>query len=451
MGRYSRLQVSVLILLLSIISSSTVHAATLHPVSSISKALQSGRGVMPSGLTVQRAQQIDTMLLRSSVELSLRGTPVAVTRGANLSVSGLARGAVSLIKNGNPIKVIATAAVASAIAQIPGSSIQDGMPVKQPASGPADYFTHTYVSQKRFGTAYQACVYGAFSSTTPPPGNTVRVVNGSCEITTINTTPPTRYHGSAVQHRQTCYFGHTDYYCNAAGTLVPYIDADYEVLESTIVSREPSPDEVRDLWYAICGGDGDCLGSYTSNPTLTGPASIQGPKTTTTSTGPDGTTTTTKDTKYDLDYSNPDGVVVRERTTTTTTNPDGSTNTDVTVDDGPIVEAQPEDQLDLNGEFTDSPFPEVEPFYEQKYPDGFRGVWDARKAEFEDSAFMEFLGSFVPSFSGSCPAWSINVNIASWAQLGIHHFQSLCWVFDFIKVVLLVSAAFLCRALIFGG
>jgi len=144
-------------------------------------------------------------------------------------------------------------------------------------------------------------------------------------------------------------------------------------------------------------------------------------------------------------------VVVRDRTTTTTTDPDGNTTTDTTVDTGPVVGAKPEDDADLDGSFTDTPFPEVEPFYEQKYPDGLGGVWAARKAEFEDSAFMDFLGSFVPSFSGSCPAWSFNVNVASWAQFGIHDFQSLCWVFDFVKVVLLVSAAFLCRALIFGG
>jgi len=118
-----------------------------------------------------------------------------------------------------------------------------------------------------------------------------------------------------------------------------------------------------------------------------------------------------------------------------------------------VVVAPPsqDNSPDLDGSFSDTPFPEVDPFYEQKYPDGLEGVWSARKAELEDSAFVEFLGSFVPSFSGSCPGWSVNVNVASWAQFGIHDFQSLCWVFDFVKVVLLVSAAFLCRALIFGG
>jgi len=453
MGIHTRYTTAVLILLVALATASTAHAATLHPVPSIARALAAGpSGVMPSGLTVQRSQQLGVMLLKANTQLALgSGAVVPVTRGASLSVSGLARTAVATIKNGNPAKILATAAVTGAIALIPGSEIRDGMPVKQPQSGPADYYTHSYVSNRRFGTAQQACIFGAFGQTTIPSGNSIRVVNGSCEITTVNTTPPTRFHGSAVAHRQTCYYGHTDYYCNPAGTWVPYIDADYDVLESTIVSRDPSPDEARDLWYAICGGDGSCLGSYTSDPTLDGPSSVQGPKTTTTSTGPSGTTTTTKDTQHDLDYSNPDGVVVRDRTTTTTTEPDGNTTTDTTVDTGPVVGAKPDDQSDFEGSFTDTPFPEVEPFYEQKYPDGLEGVWASRKAEFEDSAFMDFLGSFVPSFSGSCPGWSVNVNIASWAQFGIHDFQSLCWVFDFVKVVLLVSAAFLCRALIFGG
>src|SRR5690606_5892821 len=128
-------------------------------------------------------------------------------------------------------------------------------------------------------------------------------------------------------------------------------------------------------------------------------------------------------------------------------------------DTGPVTPADPfvtpgsgvSPDPDFEGTFSDTPFPDIEPFYQQKYPDGLQGAWNSRKAEFEDSAFMEFLSSFIPSFSGSCPGWSMNVNIASWASFGIHEFQSLCWVFDFIKVVLLVSAAFLCRALIFGG
>ena len=43
------------------------------------------------------------------------------------------------------------------------------------------------------------------------------------------------------------------------------------------------------------------------------------------------------------------------------------------------------------------------------------------------------------------------MNIASWANYGYQQFGSICYVLDFVKAILMVSALFLCRALIFGG
>lgn len=57
---------------------------------------------------------------------------------------------------------------------------------------------------------------------------------------------------------------------------------------------------------------------------VTGPASVPGETTTSTITGPSGTTTRTRTTTYDLDYSG-DTVTVTPKTVTTTTTPDGTT------------------------------------------------------------------------------------------------------------------------------
>lgn len=462
MGIYTRYTTAVLtLLLLAIATASTARAATIHPVPSIAKALAAGpSGVMPSGLTVQRSQQLGVMLLKANTQLALgSGAVVPVTRGASLSVGALARGAVTVLKNSSPPKLIGSAVIAGAIALLPGAKVHEGELIRSGESSPVDV---TYwIAETGSGSALQTHFAGT--------GDACRALSNYSHIYLSPTNDPNRFacHGTysvGTSGPLLGYIQKVSYSCDygidsnkaclpvpSGDQYVPFGPADWDDLEAAIPASDPSPGDVQDFWFDLCDGNGACMGSYTSDPTLDGPASVQGPKTTTTSTGPNGTTTTTRDTQHDLDYSNPDGVVVRDRTTTTTTYPDGNTTTDTTVDDGPVVGAKPEDNLDLDGSFTDTPFPEVEPFYEQKYPDGLEGVWAARKAEFEDSAFMDFLGSFVPSFSGSCPAWSFNVNVASWAQFGIHDFQSLCWVFDFVKVVLLVSAAFLCRALIFGG
>ncbi len=456
MGIYTRYTTTFLILLLTFVTASHAQAAKLHPVPGIARALAAGpSGVMPSGLTVQRSQQLGVMMLKSQLSLSLGGgTIVPVTRGASLSVGALARGAVTVLKSSSPPKLIGSAVIGGALALIPGAQVHEGELILASEADPESIYKWSrsteLVPGSRLATRCRVLAAGqnaAYWGVIVASGE-----NFECfgEMRSATTVISQTLVGTFLLQAH-CPHGVTNGQCNNSSPTVPFGPLEWDALESAIPASDPSPDAVRDFWFDICSGNGPCMGSYTSDPTLDGPSSAQGPKTTTTSTGPNGSTTTTKDTQHDLDYSNPDGVVVRDRTTTTTTDPDGNTTTDTTVDSGPVVGATPDEQPDFEGTFTDTPFPEIEPFYQQKYPDGLQGAWNARKAEFEDSAFMGFLSSFIPSFSGSCPGWSMNINIASWASFGIHEFQSLCWVFDFIKVVLLVSAAFLCRALIFGG
>lgn len=213
------------------------------------------------------------------------------------------------------------------------------------------------------------------------------------------------------------------------------------------------PDWIKRIASEACQGalnPAACISGITNPTYLSGPTTVQGPKTTTTTTGPAGTTTTTTDTKWTVTYG-PNYFTYTPHTTITTTKPDGTTETSTTTPASDSPDQEEPDNPDEQYSFEDAAFPEVKPFYEQKYPDGLQGVWDQKKSQVDSSEFMSFLSGFVPSFSGSCPAFGLSFHIASWANYGNVSFSSLCYVFDFVKVVLLVSALFLCRALTFGG
>lgn len=235
-------------------------------------------------------------------------------------------------------------------------------------------------------------------------------------------------------------------------------DPDYDDITDSL-SGVVDPNWLKDLLTATCEGSlnpAACYDQMSETTHLSGPSSVNGPKTstTTTTTNPDGTTsTTTKDTqtKYEIKYG--DNYIDYTETTTTTTTKDGDKTEETTTTDTDDVTAEipPEEKEEEGGSFEDSEFPEVKPFYEQKYEDGLEGVWRDKRAEFEDTEFMKFLQGFIPSFSGRCPAFGLDMNIASWANYGYQQFGSICYVLDFVKAILMVSALFLCRALIFGG
>ncbi|MDH4569031.1 hypothetical protein E8E95_20310 [Pseudomonas sp. BN414] len=248
--------------------------------------------------------------------------------------------------------------------------------------------------------------------------------------------------------------------CTPPGAKTPFNDADYQQLENALAQVNNS-EWLRDLVKASCDGSTNPEGCYNdliAQRKLLGPGMQMGPKysTTTTTTNPDGstsTTTTTSQNRYDYSYG--DDYYDFSTTTKTDTTKDGQTSSTETSDaqpegEEPSEEQQPEEQ-EPEYTFQDSELPEITPFYEQKYPDGFDGVWNDAKADFENSEFVSFMQSFVPSFSGTCPSWSMNFAIGALANFGTIPFQSLCYIFDFIKVIMLVTAVFTCRAIMFGG
>jgi len=236
--------------------------------------------------------------------------------------------------------------------------------------------------------------------------------------------------------------------CESAGGLRPATDADYDLMEAAAAAKDS--EWLKERLREHCEGSLNPQGCYESlrdNTWLEGPSSVTEPGPTTTTTSPAGTTTTTENTKIDITYGD-NYYDYRKTKTTIVTKPDGTSET--TTETEPETE-QPrqEEEQDIN--FTDSDFPPVEPFYQQKYPEGLEGVWQEAQSKFDNSEFMSFLHSFVPQFSGSCPSWSMSFNIASWASYGNVPFVNLCYVFDFIKVIMLVTALFTARAITFGG
>lgn len=248
--------------------------------------------------------------------------------------------------------------------------------------------------------------------------------------------------------------------------LVDVTDSDYDKL-TTYIDAQPSDMKAR-LAKEACAASLSpqrCFQALQDAASFlnSGPSSIQGPtsSSTTTHKNADGTssiTTTNSDTKFKTEY-NSDGVTVKPEKTTTTKNPDGSTSETVEKDEDNSTtvqkpgdsEEEGEDPLDKDYTFTNPDMPKVISFYEQKYPDGLKSVWDDNKSRFDNSAFISFMKSFVPSFSGSCPTWGLPMNIMAQASYGYVTFANICYVFDFVKIVIIATAVFTARKIMFGG
>lgn len=241
--------------------------------------------------------------------------------------------------------------------------------------------------------------------------------------------------------------------CLTPSTPVAATDADWIKMEDWLAVRDS--DFVKDIVKATCEhspAPGACYEEMLERGNLQGPSEQVGlPSTTTTTTqNPDGTTSTTSTTtqnRYNYSYS--PTYYDYSTTTKTTINKDGEVTESETTDGLPTDE--PTQEEDAEYAFSDSDLPEVPSFYEQKYPDGLQGVWQNISSQVDQSAFMQFLQGFVPSFSGSCPAFGLGFNIASWANYGAMQFSSICYALDFVKIILLVTALFTFRKVTFGG
>lgn len=412
-----------------------------------------------------------------SGKISVKVTPVAVANRAKVAAK-----AISSIKGGVP-GVVATAAIQWAIDQIPGAEVIDNQPVMLvPGAAATGTPSTTDIQWCVSGTTN--CAYNAkaacqlrypagtyhysskYGTSLPVGDHTIKAVNdtqSTCSLQALGY--PDFRTETIVRTGTTCPSGGsystTLRSCTGAPQITPFNDSDYVNLED--VARQVANSEwTRELMKKSCEGSiapQACLDNLADLAPMKGPASQKGPKesTTTTTQNPDGTTSQkTETTQTEYNYNFGDNYYNYTSTTTKTTTQDGQTTTETTTD------AQPEGELPNNNEddtpdqdwdisFDDSEYPAVTPFYDQKYPDGLSGVWSKVSTDIDNSAFIGFLKSFVPTFSGSCPTFGLSFNIASWANYGAVSFWNMCWIFDFIKIIMLVTAVFTARALTFGG
>ncbi|WPG38743.1 hypothetical protein [Variovorax sp. EBFNA2] len=227
-----------------------------------------------------------------------------------------------------------------------------------------------------------------------------------------------------------------------------------------------TPQEVRDALYKNDPAPGivDELSKYGNitwplgNVKVTGPSEVKGPKSTSITQSGNKTDTTVSQDSTPLSYSGPTvtaGNTTRTSTTTsTTTNPDGSTSTSTstrTETTEPGTEGEP--QKEEEPAPTDTPLPAVPTLYVRKYPDGLVGIWNDKKAQLNQSQLFSLPSQLLPTGvgGGSCPTWTIPLDMAGFHDWGMADLSVPCWVYDVVKAIVLIGAAILARALIFGG
>lgn len=184
------------------------------------------------------------------------------------------------------------------------------------------------------------------------------------------------------------------------------------------------------------------------NTTTIAPSTYDGP--TESGTQTETTTTSAKNIYQSAPFGQNTGPSVKTSTQaqTVTTITNNVTNvTNIVNETTTETDEAPEESV------SDSPMPDLPELYEQKYKDGLTGVVTAKIAELKQTPLFQLPNSLMgdlPS-SGQCPAWQLDLNFASWANFGIHSIGADCAIWDFAALVVLISAAILCRALIFGG
>jgi hypothetical protein len=177
-----------------------------------------------------------------------------------------------------------------------------------------------------------------------------------------------------------------------------------------------------------------------------GPATSTASRTeTSTTTQPDGSqalTTSTTTTNTTNIYQG-DTITSTVTNTTTINNADGSTT---------VVDSPPIDNTDDVSAPSPGILPPVPDLYEQKYPNGFSGVWTARKAELDASPLGGLLSRITaapPVAAGTCPDWGFNTSVLGMPVVG--SIAPPCWLWDVLKAVVILSALFAARRIVFGG
>lgn len=171
-----------------------------------------------------------------------------------------------------------------------------------------------------------------------------------------------------------------------------------------------------------------------------------------TETFPDGSTKTT-DTTSTSDPAT--GAKDTQTTTTSTGGQSGASGT--TTSSGSSSGATKSDGGDgcqTNCSDTPGKFGEYGDFWKKKYPNGISGVLTDKFSEIKETPLFGLVGKLAPGdlpTSGACPHFNFSANIGAHMNFGQGSIDTPCYVFDAVRVILLITSLLLARRLIFGG
>lgn len=200
----------------------------------------------------------------------------------------------------------------------------------------------------------------------------------------------------------------------------------------------------RALADAIESGEG----VQTQSPIVSGPSTTPGPVTTTTDTV--NNTTTTSTTTNNHTYSGDTVTTTSTTTNITINNTTGAVISSTTTTTTPVLPES--DKADEDTTFSNTDLPPIPQLYEPKYPEGLVGVWNDKKSQLESAPLVALVDDLMPNVGsgGSCPVWTIPLDFGFF-NAGVLDFSVPCFIWDFAKVIIIVSALMLARSLVFGG
>lgn len=196
----------------------------------------------------------------------------------------------------------------------------------------------------------------------------------------------------------------------------PVTDADFSTIDAYVNAQ--NADWLRDLLRDACSGSiapDRCFEDLKDNVSLSGPSTVNGPSTFTTTSSPSGTATKETKTTFQITYGS-DYFVYAPTTITTTVNPDGTTEVET---EEPAPEEEPTEE-ELDSTIGDPYAPVVD-----KYNDIAGGVGDLE-------GNMSFI-SYGPwySFGGACSPISLNLPV-----MGFYTIDHCPYVIDWIRPTL---------------
>lgn len=94
----------------------------------------------------------------------------------------------------------------------------------------------------------------------------------------------------------------------------------------------------------------------------------------------------------------------------------------------------------------------LESFWESEYEDGIEGMFSEKIEEYKTTEFYLFLDQFKPQISGgSAPNYNWCFNFGLYMNFGCSSLSIDPRVFPALKMFILISTAFACRVILFGG